>query len=212
MSSFTHLPEVSGVYQILNIESQKRYIGYASNIRGRIKGHESDLNKKKHANDHLQKAWNKYGKHQFTYSVLQECSKDQLCLMEDYWVRVLKTTDEYFGYNIKPTDPNGIAGQSEATKAKLRISNKNARPSELCIQRRKEVQMSLEGRARQKESLKKVDWFKLRESKRKKVVDTTTGIIYDSLRLASEAINTPKTKLSKYLLGTRTNKTNLQYL
>ena len=51
-----------------------------------------------------------------------------------------------------------------------------------------------------------------RENKRKKVIDTTTGIIYDSLRLAAESMNIPKSNLSKYLVGTRTNKTTLKYL
>ena len=212
MATYIHLPEKSGIYQILNITTQKRYIGYASNIRARLKGHGSDLNKKQHPNDYLQKTWLKYGECNFIFSVIEECSKDKLCLMEDYWVKILKTTDEYFGYNIKSTDPNGKAGQSESTKEKLRIINKGKKPSELCIARRKEVQMSKEGRERQIQSLKKVDWFKLRENKRKQVIDSTTGIIYNSLRVAAECINIPRSRLSKYLVGTRTNKTTLKYL
>lgn len=212
MATYIHLPERSGIYQILNRITQKRYIGYASNIRARLKGHGSDLNKKQHPNSYLQKAWLKYGESNFIFSVIEECPKDVLCLMEDYWVKILKTTDEYFGYNIKQTDPNGKAGQAESTKEKLRLINKGKKPSDLCIARRKKIQMSKEGRERQIESLKKVDWFKLRENKRKKVIDTTTGIIYDSLRLAAESMNIPKSNLSKYLVGSRTNKTTLKYL
>lgn len=212
MATYIHLPERSGIYQILNKITQKRYIGYASNIRTRLKGHGSDLNKKQHPNNYLQKAWLKHGESNFIFSVIEECSKDVLCLREDYWVKILKTTDEYFGYNIKQTDPNGKAGQSESTKEKLRLVNKGKKPSDFCIEQRKKVQMSKEGREKQIESLKKIDWFAVRKNKRKKVMDTTTGIIYDSLMLAAKSINISNSRLSKYLVGTRTNKTTLKYL
>ncbi len=211
MAIFTHLPERSGIYQIVNNITQKRYIGYASSVRQRLKGHLHDLNNNKHPNDYLQKSWNKYGYNNFSLLIIQECSKEDLCLMEDYWVKILKTTDREFGYNLKETDPLGKASCSEETKLKISNSNKGRKSSLYCIQRRKETKTSPEGRQRQIESLKKVDWFKVRESKRKKVIDTNTGIIYESLKKAAEVFNIPKYNLSKYLLGTRTNKTSLTY-
>jgi hypothetical protein len=212
MATYIYLPEKSGIYQILNITTQKRYIGYASNIRARLKGHGSDLNKKQHPNDYLQKAWLKYGECNFIFSVIEECSKDKLCLMEDYWVKILKTTDEYFGYNIKSTDPNGKAGQSESTKEKLRIINKGKKPSELCIARRKEVQMSKEGRERQIQSLKKVDWKNLRKDKMKKVINITTGKIYESAIEAIKVSGIPRSTFLHKLQGSRINNTNYKYL
>jgi group I intron endonuclease len=212
MSTYIHLPEVSGIYQIVNNTTEKRYVGYASNIRQRLKGHVSDLSLKKHANNYLQKAWDKHGQNDFTFLVIEECCKEALCLKEDYWVKILKTTNEYYGYNIKPTDPEGKAGQSLETIEKLKIANKGKTPSALCLQRRKETQTSKEGRERQIASLKKVDWYKVREHKRKKVINIVTGEIYDSLKTAAKIYNIPTSRLSKYLVGTRTNKTNLKYL
>lgn len=216
MATYIHIPEKSGIYQIVNNITQRRYIGYASSIRQRLKGHVSDLSNNKHANDYLQKSWNKYGAVNFTLSVLQECSKDQLCLLEDYWVKVLKTTNREFGYNLKDTNPNGNPSCAEETKAKLRISNKNVRPSELCIQKKKEYwfnnPMTEDHKTACREGLKKVDWITLRKSKRKKVINIITGEIYDSLTEVCNLIHMKKGKLSKYLLGTRTNKTNFKYL
>lgn len=212
MASYLHLPERSGIYQIVNKTTEKRYVGYTSNIRQRLKGHVSDLTLGKHPNDYLQKAWDKYGPHDFTLLVLEECGKTMLCLREDYWVNILMTTDRYRGYNINPTDPNGKAGRSEETIEKIRVANKGRRPSALCIERRKQVKTSEEGRLKQREGLSKVDWYKLREDKRKKVIDTITGNIFDSLTIAAQTFGIPKHRLSKYLVGTRTNKTNLKYL
>lgn len=212
MATYLHLPETSGIYQIVNKTTEKRYVGYASNIRQRLKGHISDLSLNKHPNDYLQKAWNKYGAEAFSSSVLEVCPKENLCLKEDYWVKVLKVCDKYFGYNIKNTDPKGLAGCAEETKVKLSIINKGQKPSALCIERRKQVQMSKEGRDRQLASLKKIDWYKVRENRKKKIIDIITGEVFDSLNVAAKIYNIPKSRLSKYLVGTRTNKTNLKYL
>lgn len=203
----------SGIYQIVNNISQKRYIGYATNLRTRWNGHLYDLIHNEHANDYLQNAWTKYGKENFIFSILQECKKEDLCLYEDYWVKVLKTTDREFGYNLKDTDPNGKPGCSEETKAKLRISNKNARPSALCLSRRLEVKTSEEGKKRILDSRKNIDYTKLHREKRgKKIIDSSTGIIYGSLSEVCELLKVTKGSLSRVLLGKRKNNTTYNYI
>lgn len=213
MATYIHFPEKSGIYQIVNNITQRRYIGYASSIRQRLKGHVFDLSNNKHANDYLQKSWNKYGAINFTLSVLQECSKDELCLLEDYWVKVLKTTDREFGYNLKDTDPNGKPGCAEETKAKLRISNKGKRPSDFCLSRRLEVKTSEEGKKRILDSRKDIDFTKLHRKKRgKQILDSSTGIIYSSLAELCEIIKVTKGSMSRKLLGKRNNKTTYNYI
>ena len=49
----------SGVYQITNKVTGKFYIGSAVNFRKRWNTHKSCLRNNKHANKHLQRAWNK---------------------------------------------------------------------------------------------------------------------------------------------------------
>lgn len=46
----------------------------------------------------------------------------------------------------------------------------------------------------------------------KKVIDKSTGIIYRSASQAAEILNIKKSTLIHYLRGSRTNKTNLEYL
>lgn len=213
MATYLHLPEKSGIYQIINKVSEKRYVGYASNIRQRIKGHYSDLGLSKHPNNYLQKSWCKYGPNNFKFSVLQECSKNEMCLLEDYWVKILKTCNREFGYNLKDTDPDGKPGLAPETIEKMRLANKGKRPSDFCLQRRKEVQTSKEGKQRIWDSRKHIDYTKLHREKRgRKVIDNTTGKIYGSLAEVCELIGMTKGSLSRILLGKRKNKTNLQYL
>lgn len=208
MGSFTHLPERPGIYQIINTTSQKRYIGYASNIRSRIKDHDHDLVHSKHPNDYLQKAWLKYGRDHFTYSVLQECSKEQLCLMEDYWVKVLRTTNEYFGYNIRDTDPNGTPGHTEATKEKLR----NAGTGRSRFGKDNHFfghKITEENKEKMRKSREHIDFTKLHREKRGKLIlHTLTGIFYTSIVEVVEISGIPKYELSRRISGRRKNNTN----
>ncbi len=213
MANFIHLTENSGIYQIVNNITQKRYIGYASNIRRRLKQHVSLLNQKLHPNFYLQKSWIKYTINNFSYEVIEECNIENLPKREDYWVKVFKTTERYYGYNIKLTDPYKNPKHSKETIDKLKRISKGRKVSDLCIQARKKVQTSPEGKLRQREGLNKVNYKILhREKKGKKVKNMDTGIIYNSLAEVCEIIGMRKGNLSRMLLGKRKNKTNLEYI
>lgn len=60
----------SGVYQIINKVNGHMYFGQASQLATRAQQHEYSLNKNKHANNHLQAAWNEYGSDAFEFTVL----------------------------------------------------------------------------------------------------------------------------------------------
>lgn len=51
---------MAGVYQIFNIETNKRYIGSSIDVERRLKEHKRNLKAHRHSNQHLQNAWNKY--------------------------------------------------------------------------------------------------------------------------------------------------------
>ena len=60
----------TGIYKITNLTTNKVYIGQTSiNLIGRWKSHIIALNKKKHKNILLQRAWNKYGPEAFIATV-----------------------------------------------------------------------------------------------------------------------------------------------
>jgi predicted GIY-YIG superfamily endonuclease len=61
LKEYNKIPAVSGLYQIINIVNNKMYIGSAVNLRRRIHKHYYELNKGVHVNEHLLRAFVKYG-------------------------------------------------------------------------------------------------------------------------------------------------------
>jgi group I intron endonuclease len=90
----------SGIYSILNKINNKRYIGKACDIKGRWANHMSELKYEKHVNPHLQRAWIKYGKENFEFSVLEYCEKNLLKDREQHWCDFYNTFNRDLGYNI----------------------------------------------------------------------------------------------------------------
>lgn len=76
----------SGVYQITNILSNKKYIGSAKNINRRFYEHQYYLEKNDHVNIHLQRAWNKDGGSNFTFDVIEYCDQSILLEREQYHI------------------------------------------------------------------------------------------------------------------------------
>jgi len=209
----TYLQSISGIYKITNLISNKLYVGCASNIRTRINDHIYNLRKGTHSNTYLQKAWNKYGKENFIFEMIEKCDITDLHAKEHYWVNEFNCLDRSIGYNLKPTDPNGCSIHSEETKEKLRQANKGKKPSALCIQKLKERTISPEHKEIMRKSREGIDYTKLHREKRgKKVIDQSTGIIYSSLAEVCELLGITKGSFSRILLGKRRNKTTFKYL
>lgn len=60
----------AGVYQISHVGTGKLYIGSSANMQKRRGEHFSRLRKNRHANQRLQRAFNKYGEEAFEWTVL----------------------------------------------------------------------------------------------------------------------------------------------
>ena len=67
--------KTSGVYEILNTRSKKRYIGSSFDIHGRLGAHRRALRRGNHANRHLQRAWQKDGEQSFLFEGIEDCAK-----------------------------------------------------------------------------------------------------------------------------------------
>lgn len=93
----------SGIYQIENLISGRRYIGSTVNFKNRFRQHKCGLRGGKHENTHLQKAWAKYGEDAFSFTVLLYCEKENLIFHEQ---RVIDTYNYNSMYNISPTAGN----------------------------------------------------------------------------------------------------------
>lgn len=82
-----NLNNVSAVYCIKNLITDKVYIGSTSNLYVRMLKHRSLLRHNKHANCNLQSDWNKFGESKFDYFILCECPKQILKSKEDFYIR-----------------------------------------------------------------------------------------------------------------------------
>ena len=99
------IPKKSGIYQIRNLVNGKIYIGSAVNLRKRMHKHSSNLRHNKHCNIKLQNAYNKYGKDNLVFEVVELVpNKEQLLDREQYYIDTLNTVNE--GYNICPIAGN----------------------------------------------------------------------------------------------------------
>lgn len=113
----------SGIYTITNLITGKIYIGYAVNFNSRYNSHKCRLESNKHANQHLQRAFNIDGAENLIFEILEECDIKFLASQEHYWVNMLDARNHKIGYNIKPTHPDGRPRMTEDTKQKLREAN-----------------------------------------------------------------------------------------
>ena len=110
---------MSGVYQIYNTVNGKRYIGSSIHIEQRFKEHLRNLRANKHANAHLQNAWNKYGEHSFVFEEIELCEPDQCLKIEQEYIDYYYAADRKFGYNIDPYADHAGNTLSEETRKKI---------------------------------------------------------------------------------------------
>lgn len=67
-----------GIYEIVHVETGRRYVGQATNIGRRWRDHRCDLKHGRHTSLHLQRAWLKYGPDAFAFKVIEVCSVEHL--------------------------------------------------------------------------------------------------------------------------------------
>lgn len=106
------------IYKITNLVNNKIYIGSAFNFKKRYNNHISSLNRNVHKNLHLQLAYNKYGKNNFKFEIIEECDKDNILQREQYWIDTVKPE-----YNICKIAGNTSGRKlSEETKKKIALT------------------------------------------------------------------------------------------
>jgi hypothetical protein len=89
-----------GIYKITNLENQMCYVGQAVNIAERWKQHiKRGLGAEAPTRNKLYPAMLAFGVENFSFEVIEECSRDQLDKREDYWQEYFKAKE--FGYSIK---------------------------------------------------------------------------------------------------------------
>jgi group I intron endonuclease len=89
-----------GIYRWRQLSTGKKYIGSTKNLRTRKIQHVTTLNNNSHANCHLLNAWNKYGKDDFVFEILEVIGDESELRKKEQWY--LDTMIEYgVDFNIR---------------------------------------------------------------------------------------------------------------
>ena len=133
---------ISGIYSIVNIVNNKRYIGKSKNIYLRIKNHIGCLNGdyKKHENEYLRNSWKKHGRSSFKLEIIENLPLDEeiLKIRELYWIDKFDTTNRNFGYNLRRDSETKML-VSDETRLKLSKAGVNRYKN---IEERKKVSIA----------------------------------------------------------------------
>lgn len=223
-----------GIYIIQNSINNHIYIGSSINIKKRFNSHVNLLNKNKHANLHLQAAWNKYGKENFVLLHVERISTPENRLIrENKWIKIHKPEynnilvngNNYFFHSDETKEKirQKALGRkvSDETKNKIKETSKGRIISEETKQR---ISKANKGKSHGRKGLKilKQTSLAISESNKKrigslnpgsrKVINIVTGEIFNSGREASDKFGIPISTLRAKLIGTRTNNMSLIYL
>lgn len=97
---FEHRP---GVYMIVNKVDGKFYVGSSKDIQQRVWSHISAFKKGKHANKHMQNAWNLHGEHSFEFEVIEYVAEQRAIVeREQFYIDTLLPQYNFLktaGYN-----------------------------------------------------------------------------------------------------------------
>ena len=209
-----------GIYKITSPKN-KIYIGQSINIEKRFKNY---LNQNCKYQRNLYNSLNKYGYENHIFEILEECNVEELNNKERYYQELYNAVEN--GLNskyVKSTDKSGYV--SEDTKKRLSIS----RTGKYCgsenhmfgkygedhpVYGRKHTDIAKENiSSKQLGELNHMfgKGYHLNPNS-KKVIDTVTNIIYNSVKEAAEQLNIRYPYLRSMISNNCKNKTNLIYL
>lgn len=104
LSDWRYCEKIPVIYGILNIETNKWYIGSCHSMKDRMRRHYYYLKAGNHHSTKLQRAWNKYGEGAFDVHVLLRLNNDDtnnMLNIEESYIRRYNSKEN--GYNILDT-------------------------------------------------------------------------------------------------------------
>lgn len=139
-----------GIYKITNVVNNKCYIGSAVDIDRRFSRHIDDLEKNRHHSAALQRAWNKYGKNNFIFEMLENIlNKSALIDREQYYLDNLRPE-----YNICPHAGSSLGRPcKEENKKKISDKLKGRKFSE---ETKRKISQALSGKKKEAEHVEKM--------------------------------------------------------
>ncbi len=124
-----------GIYKVVSLIDNKVYIGQAVNLYKRFYDHFGDLKSNKHINIHLQSAYNKYGKTNFIFVILElidstnNADQDRLNLTyhEQYYIDYYQAANREYGYNMCPAAESWL-GKTHRSETIVKLTGRIKRP------------------------------------------------------------------------------------
>lgn len=107
----------SGIYELANTISSKRYVGSAMDFKARWRAHRKLLRRRQHPNRKLQAAWGKHGEQAFEFRKLLVCKPELLLFYEQLCLDGLKPE-----YNIRSVAESNLGLKLHDAAARGRIS------------------------------------------------------------------------------------------
>lgn len=107
-----------GIYKITNKINNKVYIGQSIDIEKRWRAHIYRSTKEEYQ-EYLYQAIRKYGINKFDFSIIEECSSDQLDEREQYWIEYYDSYKN--GYNMT-IGGNGNRENCEKANEKRKVA------------------------------------------------------------------------------------------
>ena len=188
----------AGVYLISNNVNGKCYVGSTIHLDQRRKEHFSRLANNKHINAHLQNAYNKYGREAFDFEILETVDiddniKDKLLKREQFWIDNLKPE-----YNILLVAGSNLGyHHTDKTKKKISESTTGVKKSD---EHAKHIREGQSGRVLTEEHKAKLsEAAKHRKSPSNHAIISIDGVLYNSLKEASEATGVKYNTIQKRL-------------
>lgn len=190
-----------GIYKIENTINHKIYIGQSNDIETRWTHHKWELNNHKHGNDHLQKAWDKFGEENFIFEIVELCDESVIDEKEQEYIKLFSSLSCQNGYNL---DSGGSWNKhhSQETKNKMSIKRSgkvNSEETRLKISQNRKGKCSGEQHWNYGKKMPKELQDKLVKSAKernhgkayqaRKIICTTTKEIFDCILDASEKYN-----------------------
>lgn len=206
--------KIIGIYKITS-PSGKVYIGQSIDCNTRRRWYKN-LNCKGQVrlyNSIMKHGWDKH-----TFEVIHRCDTSELNDLEIYYIDLFQSFNTNNGLNMRPGGDSGRVWSDES-KNKLSATLRE----QWSTGKRKDFKWSDD--SRRKASISKMGvapWNKGKKglqsgtkggdsSSAKPLVCTKTNEVFASLTQAADHLGIPRTTLSQYMTGKRTNKTTLKF-
>lgn len=121
LKGMIEIEKIVGIYKITNKVNGKSYVGQSIDIHKRWENHRTDLKHNRSSSPILQSAWNKYGKENFVFEILEVCDKSELNDKEMSYIKKFNSFKNGYNCSIGGEGSTGrIVSQKEREAMSIR--------------------------------------------------------------------------------------------